>query len=169
MAAAQEALNTLNKTNLTELKAFGTPPPIVVKVLAGCMILLAPNGKIPKDLSWKAAKATVMGKIDEFLSNLINYNKENIHENCIKHIKPYLSDPEFEPEKVRSKSLAASGLCSWVVNIVTFFEIFCDVEPKRNALAAANAELEAANDKLKVIYDTIFFRVESCDCTRSFL
>lgn len=46
LLAAQEALNTLNKTNLTELKSFGSPPPAVVKVVAGVMVLLAPGGKV---------------------------------------------------------------------------------------------------------------------------
>ena len=32
-----------------------------------------------------------------------------------------------------------------------FYEVFCDVEPKRKALAAANAELAAAQDKLSKI------------------
>ncbi len=41
--------------------------------------------------------------------------------------------------------------CSWVINIVGFFEVFCDVEPKRKALAAANAELAAAQEKLSKI------------------
>ncbi len=42
---------------------------------------------------------------------------------------------------------------SWVINIVGFFEVFCDVEPKRKlkALAAANAELAAAQEKLSKI------------------
>ena len=43
------------------------------------------------------------------------------------------------------------GLCSWVINIVKFFEVFCDVEPKRKALAQANADLAAAQDKLAKI------------------
>ena len=43
------------------------------------------------------------------------------------------------------------GLCSWVINIVKFYEVFCDVEPKRKALAAANAELAAAQEKLTKI------------------
>ncbi len=42
-------------------------------------------------------------------------------------------------------------MCSWVVNIVRFFEVFCDVEPKRKALAQANSELAAAQDKLAKI------------------
>lgn len=40
------------------------------------------------------------------------------------------------------------GLCSWAINIVRFYRVFCDVEPKRKALAAANAELSAAQTKL---------------------
>ena len=42
-------------------------------------------------------------------------------------------------------------MCAWAINIVRFYEIFCDVEPKRNALAKANAELSAAQEKLRKI------------------
>ncbi|CAH0405196.1 unnamed protein product [Chilo suppressalis] len=150
LIAAQEALNTLNKANLTELKSFGSPPGAVTNVTAAVMVLMAPGGKIPKDRSWKSAKI-VMAKVDVFLESLINYDKENIHPDVIKAIQPYLKDAEFEPEFVRSKSAAAAGLCAWVINIIKFFEVFCDVEPKRKALQAANAELAAAVEKLKSI------------------
>ena len=53
--------------------------------------------KVPKDRSWKAAKAT-MGKVDDFLNNLINYDKENIPEVCLKAVQPYFDNPEFETE-----------------------------------------------------------------------
>lgn len=92
-----------------------------------------------------------MAKVDSFLDSLINYDKENIHPEVMKAIEPYLKDAEFEPEFVRSKSAAAAGLCAWVINIIKFYEVYCDVEPKRKALAAANAELAAAQEKLSVI------------------
>lgn len=60
-------------------------------------------------------------------------------------------DPEFQPELVASKSNAAAGLCSWVINIVRFYEVYCEVEPKRQALSRANAELAAAQEKLAAI------------------
>lgn len=47
-----------------------------------------------------------------------------------------------------SKSTAAAGLCSWCLNIVRFYEVYCEVEPKRLALAEANAELAEAQEKL---------------------
>ncbi|XP_068510647.1 dynein axonemal heavy chain 9 isoform X6 [Anas acuta] len=150
LEAAQAALNTLNKKNLTELRSFGSPPPAVSNVTAAVMVLMAPGGKIPKDRSWKAAKAA-MARVDGFLDSLIKFDKENIHENCLKALQPYLQDPKFKPEFVTTKSYAAAGLCSWVVNIVRFHEVYCEVEPKRQALSKANAELAAAQDKLASI------------------
>ncbi|XP_067164604.1 dynein axonemal heavy chain 9 [Apteryx mantelli] len=147
LAAAQAALNTLNKKNLTELRSFGSPPSAVSNVTAAVMVLMAPGGKIPKDRSWKAARVT-MARVDGFLDSLIKFNKENIHENCLKALQPYLQDPQFKPEFVTTKSYAAAGLCSWVINIVRFYEVYCEVEPKRQALSKANAELAAAQDKL---------------------
>ena len=38
-----------------------------------------------------------------------------------------------------------------MINIIKFYEVYCDVEPKRKALAQANAELAFAQDKLGVI------------------
>uniref|UniRef100_H2YYC1 Uncharacterized protein n=1 Tax=Ciona savignyi TaxID=51511 RepID=H2YYC1_CIOSA len=154
LIAAQAALDTLNKNNLTELKSFGSPPADVVNVVSAVMVLMAPGGKVPKDRSWKAGKI-MMAKVDQFLDGLINYDKENIHESCLKAIKPYLDMKEFDADYIRNKSLAAAGLCAWTINIVNFYVIFCDVEPKRIALAKANADLQAAQDKLAVIKNKI--------------
>ncbi|KAM3592376.1 uncharacterized protein V6R79_017533 [Siganus canaliculatus] len=154
LIAAQHALNTLNKNNLTELKSFGSPVLAVTNVTAAVMVLSAPGGKVPKDRSWKAAKV-MMAKVDAFLDSLINFDKENIPEPCLKAVQPYLQDPEFQPDLVASKSNAAAGLCSWVLNIVKFYEVYCEVEPKRQALSKANAELATAQDKLTAIKSKI--------------
>ncbi|XP_045381658.1 dynein axonemal heavy chain 17 isoform X1 [Lemur catta] len=154
LLAAQEALDTLNKNNLTELKSFGSPPDAVVNVTAAVMILTAPGGKIPKDKSWKAAKI-MMGKVDVFLDSLKKFDKEHIPEACLKAFKPYQGNPTFDPEFIRSKSTAAAGLCSWCINIVRFYEVYCDVAPKRQALEEANAELAEAQEKLSRIKNKI--------------
>ncbi|XP_069702004.1 dynein beta chain, ciliary-like [Periplaneta americana] len=150
LIAAQEALNTLNKTNLTELKSFGSPPPAVVNVTAAVLVLFAGKGRIPKDRSWKACKL-MMGKVDAFLESLIHYAKEDIQPEVYKAIQEYIKDPEFSPEKVVSKSFAAAGLCAWVINIIKFYDVYVVVEPKRKALIQANAELNAAQERLKFL------------------
>ncbi|KAM6276202.1 LOW QUALITY PROTEIN: dynein axonemal heavy chain 11 [Spheniscus humboldti] len=150
LVAATAALDTLDKVNLTELKAFTNPPVAVTNVIAAVMVLLVYKGKVPKDQSWKAAKV-FMGKVDDFLQALINYDKEHIPQNCVKVVKEhYLKDPDFNPNYARTKSFAAAGLCAWVINIVKFNEVYCEVEPKC-ALAQANTELAAATEKLEAI------------------
>lgn len=94
-------------------------------------------------------------QVDQFLEALITYDKDNIGDNNLKAADPYLKDPEFDPEFIKSKSAAAAGLCSWAVNIVMYYNVFCTVEPKRLALAQANAELSAAREKLRVITNKI--------------
>jgi dynein heavy chain len=150
LEAAQHALNTLDKNNLTEMKSFANPPSAVLVVASAVLVLLAPGGKVPKDRSWKAAKA-MMGNVDKFLNDLKTYDKDNVPESCRKEVQVYLKDPIFVPELVKSQSSAAAGLCSWCVNILRYYEVFCDVAPKRMALAKANAELQAAKDKLAIV------------------
>ncbi|XP_045527512.1 dynein beta chain, ciliary-like [Pieris brassicae] len=154
LLAAQEALNTLNKNNLTELKAFGSPPDAVVTVTAAVLVLFSKKGKLPKDRSWKACKL-MMNKVDQFLYDLVYYDKENIHPDVIKAVQPYIKNPDFNAEFIMSKSAAAAGLCAWVINIVKFYDVYVVVEPKRRALNAANAELQAARDKLAFLTEQI--------------
>ncbi|NWX62644.1 DYH17 protein, partial [Promerops cafer] len=154
LSAAREALDTLNKNNLTELKSFAAPPPEVVNVMAAVLILTAENGKIPKDKSWTAAKVKI-GKADTFLASLKNYDGENIPEPCLKAFEPYRKDAGFNPEFIKSKSTAAAGLCSWCLNMVRFYEVHCTVKPKRQAVADADAELAEAQARLSRIKSKI--------------
>lgn len=154
LKAASEALNSLNKNNLTELKSFGSPAQEVVNVVSAVMVLTSPAGKIAKDRSWKAGK-NMMAKVDAFLETLITFNKENIDASILEALKPYLDDPNFNADYIRNKSVAAAGLCGWVVNVVQFYLVYCDVEPKRKALESANSELQQAQSRLAEIKNKI--------------
>lgn len=150
IAAAEAALNSLDKASLGELKSFSKPAPEVVAVVAACMILTAPGGVIPKDLSWAGGKKWMGAQsLDAFLKSLINFNKDNVPENCVERVeKDYLSQPNFKAEVIKVKSMAAAGLCAWVTNIAKYFRIYQVVAPKRAALAEANRKLADANCKL---------------------
>ncbi|XP_023819910.1 dynein heavy chain 11, axonemal [Oryzias latipes] len=151
LTAALAALDTLNKVNLTELKAFPNPPDAVRNVAAAVMVLLSPRGRVPKDRSWRAARA-FMGKVDDFLQALVSYDKEHIPDSCLAVVKQdYLRNPDFQPDLVYTKSSAAAGLCAWTINIVRYYEVYCEVIPKRDALSRANVELEMATGKLTAV------------------
>lgn len=125
------------------MKAFPNPPDAVLKVGAAVMCLMPPGGKIPRPAQrdWKACKAN-MGNVDAFLrksfissiifngkefksrfdillpESLKTYDKEHIRDDMRREAKVYVEDPEFDPDKIRSKSMAAAGLCAWVINIL---------------------------------------------------
>lgn len=62
--------------------------------------------------------------------------------------KDYLSNPEFDPAIIENKSKAAAGLCSWVLNIVKFWDVIQEVGPLRKQLEEAKDQLETATVKL---------------------
>lgn len=90
LQAAQMALNTLNKTNLTELKSFGAPPQAVINVCAAVLVLCSSRQKLPKDRSWRACKC-MMGSVDRFLNQLVRFDKEHIPTKVITALQPYLN------------------------------------------------------------------------------
>merc|ERR1711871_32633 len=146
--AAEAALASLDKGSLTELKAFGSPAEAVVMVTSATIILTAGKPKVPKDVSWAAAKK-MMGNVGQFLNDLLEFDEDNVDEVLVAYCEDkFLTNPEFEPENIRSKSGAAAGLCSWCINICKYFRIYQMVAPKRAMLAEANAKLDAANNKL---------------------
>lgn len=62
-------------------------------------------------------------------------------------IRATLADETFTPEIVLKSHAAASGLCDWIINITLYYDVVVSVEPKKLAVAEAQATLAAANAK----------------------
>ena len=76
---------------------------------------------------------------------------------------------DFDPDFIRSKSGAAAGLCSWVINVCKFYEVFCEVEPKRRALNDANQMLQDAQTRLSNLVSKVAQLEETlADLTRRY-
>eukprot|EP00741_Cyanophora_paradoxa_P016051 tig00000042_g15496.t1 len=152
---AERALNSLDKKSLTELKAFTSPADDIINVGKAVLVLCAPGGRIPKDLSWNNFKK-LMASVEKFLVGLQTFDKDNVPEACVAFVeKNILAVPGFEPESIKVKSLAASGLCKWCINICKYFRIYQKVQPKRDKLAEANKKLEDANAILQKDRDKV--------------
>lgn len=161
--AAMEALDTLDQKDLSSCKGMLKPPPKLDEVFAATMCLLAgimpsvivtKSGKV-KDTSWDAAKKQLMGNIKDYMTYLKDI-KRHVDENTINHnnfkeVRQYIEQDYFNVETMKTKNQAAAGLCSFVLNIVQYYDIVVTVEPKRKALAEANAQLLEANTKLEKV------------------
>ncbi|CRH00097.1 dynein heavy chain, putative [Plasmodium relictum] len=163
---AEEALNTLNKKNIQELKTLNKPPPGVEDITAAVMQLLATIdttisvdkfGKI-KDRSWKSAQKMMINP-EKFISLLKDY-KNKIDENLVpdcnfKYVENLINLPHFNKNAIQKKSKAAAGLAEWVLNITSFYKIIQNILPKRILLDNTKKSLEEANEKLQMVREKV--------------
>jgi len=114
-------------------------------------VVVQKSGKV-KDTSWDAAKKQLMSNIKDYMMRLKDIKKHvddnTINHNNFKEVRQYVEKDYFNVETIKAKNQAAAGLCSFVLNIVTYYDIVITVEPKRKALANANTQLAEANTKL---------------------
>ena len=162
---AMGALESLDRRDLGNCKTMAKPPAGVDDVFAAVMVLLAginanvlvqKSGKVrDKDRTWDAAKKALLGNVNGFLDELKGFknviDEGTLPEVNMKEVRPFLLLDHFNPEAIEKKNSAAAGLCSWVVNIISYHDIVLQVEPKRIALRAANDQLNLANDQLQTV------------------
>jgi dynein heavy chain len=112
-----KALNSLNKTDISEVKSFPKPPDLVQYVMESvCILLQAP------DVKWSTSKQ-LLGD-PKFLSRLVFYDKDHIPEAVLRKLKKYTDNPQFDPNAVAKHSVAAKSLCMWVRSIEVYSEVY---------------------------------------------
>lgn len=119
LEAALAALDTVTQPDITLVKAMKNPPPGVKLVLEAICIMkeIKPerkpvDGKMVEDYWGPTVK--MLGDM-KFLDSLRTYDKNNIPPAAIKKIRAqYITDPNFDPAKIRNVSTACEGLCKWV-------------------------------------------------------
>ncbi|XP_030642423.1 dynein heavy chain 7, axonemal [Chanos chanos] len=157
LESALAALDTLTQQDITVVKSMKSPPAGVKLVMEAICILkgIKPDripdpsgsGKKVEDF-WGPAKK-LLGDM-KFLQSLHEYNKDNIPPNYMSIIRnKYITNPDFVPEKIRTASTAAEGLCKWVCAMDSYDKVAKVVAPKKEKLAQAEGELQVAMESLK--------------------
>ena len=154
LEAANKALDSLDKADISEIRVFKTPPELVVLVMEAVCILM---GVKP---DWDSAKKMLADT--QFLNKLINYDKDNIPLATLKKLKKYIDNEKFQPEVVENVSKACKSMCFWARALNTYAYVVREVEPKKKKLAKAKAELaevmsalEEKQAQLKEVEDKI--------------
>jgi dynein heavy chain len=101
-------------------------------------------GKKP---DWTTAKQLLADA--EFINKLINFNKETLTDKVYTKIKQFSKNPDFNPEIVGKVSIACKSLCSWVLALQTYHEVYRTVKPKEMKVKEANEALELMRTSLK--------------------
>ncbi|KAI3352270.1 hypothetical protein L3Q82_005249 [Scortum barcoo] len=132
LEGANQALNSLDKADISEIKVFTKPPDLVMTVM---------------EPDWPGAKQ-LLGDAN-FLRRLTDYDKDNIKPQILLKLQKYISNPDFIPEKVEKVSKACRSMCMWVRAMDLYSRVLKEVGPKRKKLAKAQEELDATMATLR--------------------
>ncbi|XP_050398729.1 dynein axonemal heavy chain 6 [Patella vulgata] len=147
LEASIKALDSLDKSDIAEIRVFSKPPELVQTVMEAVCILMGAK------TDWASAKVQLGDP--NFLKKLYEYDKDNIPEGMLKKLKKYIDNPKFIPEAVEKVSKACKSMCMWVRAMDLYAHVFRTVEPKRQRLAAAENELSTTMKKLKEKQDQL--------------
>lgn len=147
--AARDALQDLNKNDITEIRSFATPPS-EVQVVCECIVII----KGIREISWKSCK-TMMAETS-FLKDLMNMQCEKITQAQVGRCKKHLKEANTTYDSMKSISKAGYGLLKFVNAVLNFCDVYKDVRPKQEKvefleqeLATQIAMLEMLNNDIK--------------------
>lgn len=151
--AAVASLKSLKVSDIQEVAAYKTPPAGVKLVMEAICIMKDSQPKMVGEAGKKVAdywepSQKLLKEPKALLDSFFSYDKDNISDKIIKKIQPYMENPEFTPDKIRKVSTACTSMCQWVHAMYKYHFVAKGVEPKRQALAAAEAELKETMEKL---------------------
>jgi hypothetical protein len=148
LTTSRAALDGIAKKDLQELKSLSKPPKSVA-LACNCLLHLfagiSPNVEVTqkrnvKDLSWKSFQK-LCNNPDGFLADLVAFPDE-IDANRVaqkniekaRRIKDGMGR-SFSVESMNKRSKAASCLCTWVTNIIAYYDL---VSPRRSPAPILN-------------------------------
>jgi dynein heavy chain len=166
---AERAASSIKTNDLNELKKLAKPAD-VIKLIFDCVAILQMNPlvrveKSPVALgvakdkknfdfildSFQSVKSGMLADT-RFLQNIFHFSKhqkDNINEETIELMMPYLELDGFSAVAAKNASKAAEGLFCWVKAMTMYHEASKVVKPKLEALRIAEGKFEAAQTSLQ--------------------
>ncbi|RHY51106.1 hypothetical protein DYB38_003376 [Aphanomyces astaci] len=168
---AERAVSGIKPNDLNELKKLAKPGDII-KLIFDCVSLLQmyPVVKVEKSQitinkkamdflldSYGIAKQGMLSDT-RFLQHVFHFSKfekDNINDETIELLMPYLELDGFSAVVAKNASKAAEGLCTWVIAMTKYHHASKVVKPKLETLRVAEGRLEAAQFGLRAAEDKL--------------
>ncbi|ANQ06945.1 Dynein heavy chain [Plasmodium coatneyi] len=162
MNKAKEAVNCITKSAIQELKSLQNPPKECLDVTHAVLIAL----KEIKNYSWKFAQK-IMNNPSQFLSKLQKFDAENMEEETVHLLTPFIEKKFFNYEMMKTKSSACAYLALWLVNIVKYNEVYKKVKPLMDKLQEATNNKNSAEEKLNLLENKVKELTDSVEKLRT--
>lgn len=157
--AAKASLEKLDKSKITEIKSFPSPPEAVKTVMEAVMVVF------DEKLDWNNVKK-VISDPKAFVDQMKGFDVKSLDQKRINTLrKKYINQKGFVPAEVEKKSVAAKSMCEWVLALDKYAYVLKKVAPKqakyeevsvvlktaKAALAVKEAELKEVTDKVAAL------------------
>uniref|UniRef100_A0A8C7PKH0 AAA+ ATPase domain-containing protein n=1 Tax=Oncorhynchus mykiss TaxID=8022 RepID=A0A8C7PKH0_ONCMY len=151
LEAARIALQSLDKSDVTEIRSFAKPPK-QVQVVCECILVM--RGQ--KEISWKSAKS--MMSEGNFLRALMEMDCDAINPSQVKTVRGFLKNLNTSFEEMQAISKAGSGMLKFVEAVMGYCDVAREIKPKREKVARleknffqSKRELERIQNELGTI------------------
>ena len=158
---AVKKVRAINVNDFYELRTIGMPGPSIVKVFQTVLYFFPQKGKPKKPAKtdekktasdpegwFELAKKELLNNPNNFLKELINYDKDHIPDAMVERVKPMLELEALSEAKVKNASGALVTVRLWICAMVTYHEVLKIVNPKRAIAAEMTAKLEVVMKNL---------------------
>lgn len=167
LEAARMALSDLEKSDITEIRSFATPPE-PVQTVCECVAIL----RGLKEINWKSAKGIMADP--SFLRTLQEMNCDQITLKQQQAVKAHMKKSK-KLDDMANISKAGNGLLKFVIAVLGYCEVYREVRPKKEkveqlqkeftaalkSLEKLNKEIEKLEEELRILnekYEKAMFR-----------
>ncbi|CAG9821168.1 unnamed protein product [Phaedon cochleariae] len=147
LETARLALSDLDKSDITEIRSFATPPE-PVQTICECVLILRGY----KEISWKSAKG--MMAEGGFLRSLQEMNCDIITQTQQRACKAHMKK-STKMDDMQSISKAGFGLFKFVQAVLGYCAVYKDVKPKKDRVEQLENEYNNAKKFLEKLYKEI--------------
>ncbi|KAM4590913.1 dynein axonemal heavy chain 10 isoform 1-T1 [Odontesthes bonariensis] len=144
LEAARNALQDLEKSDVTEIRSFAKPPK-QVQVVCECILVLRGY----KEISWQSAKG--MMSEANFLRSLMEMDYDSISNNQVRMVKGFLKNLQTTLEEMQAISKAGSGMLKFVEAIMGYCDVAREIKPKREKVGRLEKDFFQSKRELESI------------------
>ncbi|XP_055383630.1 dynein heavy chain, cytoplasmic isoform X2 [Condylostylus longicornis] len=125
---AQNAVKSIKKNHLAEVRSMANPPaPVKLALESVCELLNEST------TDWKAIRQIIVK--DSFIPSIVNLKTEDITDDVREKMRTkYLSNPDYNFEKVNRASMACGPMVKWAIAQIEYADMLKRVEPLREEL-----------------------------------
>ncbi|KAK9891062.1 hypothetical protein WA026_013388 [Henosepilachna vigintioctopunctata] len=147
LVAARLALEDLDKSDITEIRSFASPPE-AVQIVCECVAIVRGY----KEINWKTAKGMMADP--NFLKTLQEMDVNNITQAQQRAVKAHMKKSS-KLNDMASVSKAGFGLLKFVLAVLDYCAVYREVKPKKEKVEELQREYDTAKKNLEKLYNEI--------------